>query len=343
MVLYLLLTISQAWSLPVCEGDESNWQNCEGSLTSGTGTIYTGTFRDGIFEGRNDEYGLNYVGEYKDGNMNGQGTFTYADGTKYVGEWKEGKYHGQGTYTNADGTKYIGEFKDGMFHGQGTYTNADGTKYIGEFKDGMFHGQGTYTSPDGSVLVGQFIKNKCPNCKKYSAGEYSDHVDRNKKEPTNIQEVRAKKERKSKEIEQANDNIRIALDALNYTFTGNKKERKTIVLDAENCIFEREYYWLGLAKQYDKLYLNNVIIDTIRFYDKRYYDENFKQWVEAILIRFSGDEKVLYLGVYNMNGIQSESKEYEGVVSDSADLERVQKAWGVIYSRACKGASAGEF
>ena len=35
MVLYLLLTISQAWSLPPCEGDESNWQNCEGILTSG--------------------------------------------------------------------------------------------------------------------------------------------------------------------------------------------------------------------------------------------------------------------------------------------------------------------
>ena len=52
MVLYLLLTISQAWSLPPCEGDESNWQNCEGSLTSGSGTIYTGVFKDGIFEGK---------------------------------------------------------------------------------------------------------------------------------------------------------------------------------------------------------------------------------------------------------------------------------------------------
>ena len=46
----------------------------------------------------------------------------------------------------------------------------------------------------------------------------------------------------------------------------------------------------------------------------------------------SGDEKV-----YN------NKREYEITISSSADLERVQKAWGVIYSRACKGASAGEF
>jgi len=30
-------------------------------------------------------------------------------------------------------------------------------------------------------------------------------------------------------------------------------------------------------------------------------------------------------------------------IFDNADLERVQKAWGVIYSKACEGASAGEF
>ena len=155
MVLYLLLTISQAWSLPVCEGDESNWQNCEGSLTSGTGTIYTGTFRDGIFEGRNDEYGVNYVGEYKDGNMNGQGTFTYADGRKYAGEWNEGKYHGQGTYTNADGTKYIGEFKDGMFHGQGTYTSPDGSVLVvGADDDKVYYFDTSSSTPSWSYDVG---------------------------------------------------------------------------------------------------------------------------------------------------------------------------------------------
>ena len=41
----------------------------------------------------------NYIGELKDGLRNGQGTYTFADGTKYVGEWQDGKRNGQGTYT----------------------------------------------------------------------------------------------------------------------------------------------------------------------------------------------------------------------------------------------------
>ena len=36
-----------------------------------------------------------------------------ADKTKYIGQFKDGKFDGQGTYTYGDGTKYIGEFKDG--------------------------------------------------------------------------------------------------------------------------------------------------------------------------------------------------------------------------------------
>ena len=36
-----------------------------------------------------------------------------ADKTKYIGQFKDGKFDGQGTYTYPDGTKYIGQFKDG--------------------------------------------------------------------------------------------------------------------------------------------------------------------------------------------------------------------------------------
>ncbi|MBF86585.1 MAG: hypothetical protein CMJ14_01145 [Pelagibacterales bacterium] len=179
------------------------------------------------------------------------------------------------------------------------------------------HGQGTVTWADGSTWVGQFINNECPDCTRYALGKYTDDA------------------KKSNKIEQANDNIRIALDALNYTFYGNKKERKVIVLDADNCIFEKERL---LGGSYDKLYLNNVIIDTIKFSSKRYYNENLEQWMDTILISFSGDEPVFYHGVFKY-----EYNEYEDYVSDSANLERVRKAWGVIYSKACKGADAGEF
>ena len=48
---------------------------------------------------------------------NGQGTYT-ASGTIYVGEFKDGKMEGQRTYTNVNGNKLVGEFKDGKFVGK---------------------------------------------------------------------------------------------------------------------------------------------------------------------------------------------------------------------------------
>ena len=68
------------------------------------------------------------VAECIEGNcIDGQGTFTYADGGKYIGEWENNKRHGKGTYLHANGDKYIGEHKDDKMHGQGTHTWSDGT------------------------------------------------------------------------------------------------------------------------------------------------------------------------------------------------------------------------
>ena len=101
--------------------------------------------------------GTKYVGEFKDNERSGQGTETYASGTKYVGQFKEGKRSGQGTHTFANGDKYVGEFLDGKQSGQGTLTLANGDKYVGEFKDYLFSGLGTHTFADGEKYVGEFL------------------------------------------------------------------------------------------------------------------------------------------------------------------------------------------
>ena len=60
------------------------------------------------------------MGEYKDGNPNGQGTYTWSSGSKYVGEQKDGKKNGQGTMTFSDGRMFVGEYKDDKpWHGTG--------------------------------------------------------------------------------------------------------------------------------------------------------------------------------------------------------------------------------
>ena len=127
------------------------------------GDKYVGEYKDGKRNGQGTytwSDGAKYVGENKDDMSNGQGTMTYADGGKYIGEWKDGKKDGQGTYTWSDGAKYVGEYKDGKRNGQGTMTYADGGKYIGEWKDGKKDGQGTRTNADGVKYVGEWKDDK---------------------------------------------------------------------------------------------------------------------------------------------------------------------------------------
>ena len=42
----------------------------------------------------------------------GQGTYTWKNGSKYVGSWKNDKKDGKGTLTWNDGSKYDGEWKN---------------------------------------------------------------------------------------------------------------------------------------------------------------------------------------------------------------------------------------
>ena len=56
-----------------------------------------------------------------------------ADGRKYIGEYKDGMPDGEGTKTWPDGRKYIGEYKDGLFHGFGSATRNNG-KYMVNLK-----------------------------------------------------------------------------------------------------------------------------------------------------------------------------------------------------------------
>ena len=45
---------------------------------------------------------------------NGYGTYTWANGDKYVGEFKDGNYNGQGTLTYADGRVDKGIWENGQ-------------------------------------------------------------------------------------------------------------------------------------------------------------------------------------------------------------------------------------
>ena len=124
LILFFTFFISiSVHALPNCPSDTSvRWDNCFATYTFGPG----------------DFYGDVYVGEWKDDQLHGQGTYTHTSGDQYVGEFKDGERHGQGTFTYTNGHQYSGQYKNGKRHGQGTYTFADGEKWNGYFMNGDY-------------------------------------------------------------------------------------------------------------------------------------------------------------------------------------------------------------
>ena len=88
IICYIFFWADISLSLPLCtDVDVRKWTNCKGEVNTPDGT--------------------KFIGEWKEGNPNGQGNLTYPDGRKYVGEWKNGSHDGKGTFTYPDGAKYL--------------------------------------------------------------------------------------------------------------------------------------------------------------------------------------------------------------------------------------------
>src|SRR4026207_2273332 len=64
-----------------------------------------------------------YTGSCKHGKANGFGTAIGAD--SYTGNFKNGYPEGEGKYTWKNGTWYDGSWKQGLFDGNGTFNKVD--------------------------------------------------------------------------------------------------------------------------------------------------------------------------------------------------------------------------
>ena len=112
---------------------KSNESDPEG----GDGAIYSGPYnKRGQRHGEGQlvwENGDIYQGNFVNNVREGQGTLTYAatqknnDNGEYVGEWHNNRMHGEGTRRYPNGGLYIGEYEYGKKEGEGRfyYTNGD--------------------------------------------------------------------------------------------------------------------------------------------------------------------------------------------------------------------------
>jgi len=95
--------------------------------------------------------GSEYFGDWNaQGQRDGSGQMSFADGSVYAGRFEVGLCDGLGVMTFADQSRYEGEFSDGKFNGVGVFTRCDGMRYEGEFKDGRIWGLGLLTFADGT-------------------------------------------------------------------------------------------------------------------------------------------------------------------------------------------------
>lgn len=150
---------------------KGNCQDGSGTYIWQKGYHYSGDWKDGQMHGQGTSFdqsgkvilqGIWHEGLYKGSPLegdcrNGAGQLSLPDGGVYEGTFKDCQMWGKGKLTFPNGDIYEGLFINGTLNGEGTYFFAAlAEKYTGQFKNGIFEGHGRYMYKDGSIFEGEF-------------------------------------------------------------------------------------------------------------------------------------------------------------------------------------------
>ena len=149
---------------------------------------YTGEIRDGKPSGMGvakykSGNAVRYVGSFLNGMYNGKGTMFFKEGAFLTGEWKNGKLNGKGSFLKETGILYIGEFVNGVRQGKGIIFYKDNRMIMGNFSNDKLNGRGFEIFADGSIVSDVNYKDDKRNgmgyqyeikSKKLYEGEWSD-------------------------------------------------------------------------------------------------------------------------------------------------------------------------
>ncbi|KAL6044463.1 MORN repeat protein [Balamuthia mandrillaris] len=124
--------------------------------------VYSGEWFNGKMHGQGtftSPDSTTYEGGYANGKFEGHGKITYLTSESYEGQWLKGKPHGEGTLKLLTGT-YTGTWENGNQCGQGKVVYSSGDSYEGGFKDNLREGKGVLRGADGSVYEGDWKADK---------------------------------------------------------------------------------------------------------------------------------------------------------------------------------------
>lgn len=129
---------------------------CKSSNPKNMGCL-KGDCKNGYGEIRLDS-GL-YKGNFKNGNWEGYGTYTYNTGNSYQGNWKDGKFNGKGKYIGNNGSIWWGEFKENYPTDKTYYKNIKGCYFKGKPGNGGYQlsGKDPYYMNNMECTPGKWI------------------------------------------------------------------------------------------------------------------------------------------------------------------------------------------
>ena len=110
----------------------------KGKYAFPNGYVYEGYLVDGVPEGKGKcvYSNGNYEGDWIKGNREGQGKYTFRDGSSYEGGWMNGLREGRGKYTFQDGNTYEGHWIKGIPKGVGKYVDSNRRIHKAELVNG---------------------------------------------------------------------------------------------------------------------------------------------------------------------------------------------------------------
>ncbi|XP_051564590.1 alsin isoform X2 [Myxocyprinus asiaticus] len=147
----------------------------KGTLKWPDGTVYYGTFKNGLEDGFGDYMVPNktfnkferFQGHWKEGKMHGFGTYWYASGEVYEGSFRDNMCHGHGMLRSgkmaspSSSSVFVGQWVHGRRTGYGVCDDfSRGEKYMGIWLDDQRHGDGVVITQFGLYYEGNFYNNK---------------------------------------------------------------------------------------------------------------------------------------------------------------------------------------